>query len=61
MVENTEDFRLFLFTPPTTDERIKVVREDGTVQITDNAIMVVRIECKCLNNVTVILPLFPQM
>ena len=33
VVENTE---LFLFTPPTTNERIRVVRGDGKVLITDN-------------------------
>ena len=39
VVENTEDFRLFLFTPLTTDERISVVRGDGKVLITDNGSM----------------------
>ena len=36
VVENTEEFRLFLFTPPSTDQRIEVTRGDGTVLITDS-------------------------
>ena len=56
MVENTEDFRLFLFTPPSTDQRIRVVRGDGTVLITDSDGMT-----KFPNTVTVILSLFQQL
>ena len=56
VVENTEEFRLFLFTPPITDERIEVTRGDGTVLITDSDGMT-----KCPNTETVILSLFPQL